>query len=171
MLLTIGFFEIWFWILWVLILAFGISLVIVHTKWREEKLRANTLAVEKTAYRAMLTSRISDGIQQTLAERYEDLKHHGRGPSGVDEVRWRLIEQDLHDLYHQQVVNLRLQYPDLTDVDITFILLLAIGVDNPDIALLLQMEKRSIYRRRQLIAQRMNISSLELDNLIRDRFL
>lgn len=84
---------------------------------------------------------------------------------------WRLIEQDLRDLYHLQVVDLRMEYPELTDADISFILLVAVGVDNPDIALLLELEKRSIYRRRQLIAQRMGISSLELDDLIKRRFV
>lgn len=169
MLVSIGFLDCMFWVLLSLLVATAIVAGIMFNKWEEEKLRANMFAAEKADTRAMLIKRITEGIQSTLEQRYDDLKR--RGTSTVDEVRWRLIEQDLRDLYHLQVVDLRMEYPELTDADISFILLVAVGVDNPDIALLLELEKRSIYRRRQLIAQRMGISSLELDDLIKRRFV
>lgn len=169
MLVSIGFLDCMFWVLLSLLVATAIVAGIMFNKWEEEKLHANMLAAEKADTRAMLIKRITEGIQSTLEQRYDDLKR--RGTSTVDEVRWRLIEQDLRDLYHLQVVDLRMEYPELTDADISFILLVAVGVDNPDIALLLELEKRSIYRRRQLIAQRMGISSLDLDDLIKRRFV
>lgn len=56
-----------------------------------------------------------------------------------------------------------MQFPGLTDLDMLVLCLLGIGMDNQEIATLLRMEKRTLYRRRQLMAMRIGISSLQLD--------
>ena len=48
-------------------------------------------------------------------------------------------------------------------MDLLVICLIGIGMDNLEIYTLLRMEKRTLYRRRQLISMRVGISSLHLD--------
>ena len=56
-----------------------------------------------------------------------------------------------------------MQFPGLTDLDMLVLCLLGIGMDNQEIATLLRMEKHTLYRRRQLMAMRIGISSMKLD--------
>lgn len=78
------------------------------------------------------------------------------------------LGEDLHKIFSNQINRLCEQYPQLTDLDILVICLLGIEMDNLEICALLRMEKRTLYRRRQLIAKRMGISSLQLDDFAFD---
>ena len=59
------------------------------------------------------------------------------------------------------------KYPKLTDLDLLVIDLIIIGMDNDDICEIIKMEKRTLYRRRQLIAQRIGISSNDIEAFVR----
>lgn len=63
----------------------------------------------------------------------------------------------------QPLQTIREQYPNLTELDILVICLIGIGMDNDEICTILRMEKRTLYRRRQLIAQRVGMSSTQLE--------
>lgn len=71
---------------------------------------------------------------------------------------------DMKEVYAKEYTALLSQYPSLTELDLLVLSLLANGLDNYDICTLLKMEKRTLYRRRQLIAQRIGISSTVLDD-------
>ena len=73
------------------------------------------------------------------------------------------LGQELFSIYTTKVSALRVQFPGLTDLDMLVLCLLGIGMDNQEIATLLRMEKRTLYRRRQLMAMRIGISSMQLD--------
>lgn len=75
----------------------------------------------------------------------------------------RKTKADIELLFHPQLTNLKEEYPNLTDLDLLILTFLGIGMDNVEICSFLDMEKRTLYRRRQLISQRLNISSLQLD--------
>ena len=76
----------------------------------------------------------------------------------------KALGEELMNLFAEQVSTVRHQFPELTDLDILVIILLGLDFDNVEICSLLRMEKRTLYRRRQLIAQRLGLqSSLNLE--------
>jgi hypothetical protein len=80
----------------------------------------------------------------------------------------KVLEAELFDIFYCQVSLLKEKFSQLTELDILVILLLGIGMDNLEICTLLRMEKRTLYRRRQLIGMRMNQSSTLLDKFAID---
>lgn len=73
------------------------------------------------------------------------------------------LSDELNAIFKQPLQTLKEKYPDLTELDLLVISLIGIGMDNDEICTLLRMEKRTMYRRRQLIAQRIGMSSTQLD--------
>lgn len=73
------------------------------------------------------------------------------------------LSNELNAIFKQPLQTLKDKYPDLTELDLLVISLIGIGMDNDEICTLLRMEKRTLYRRRQLIAQRIGMSSTQLD--------
>ena len=74
-----------------------------------------------------------------------------------------ILKEDLFGIFHVQITALKNKFPQLTELDLLVICLIGIGMDNLEIYTLLRMEKRTLYRRRQLISMRVGISSLHLD--------
>lgn len=70
---------------------------------------------------------------------------------------------NLQILFDDKVNFVRQQYPQLTDLDIQVLMLIGLGVSNHEILLITDMSKRTYYKRRQLIAQRMNTTASQLD--------
>lgn len=66
-------------------------------------------------------------------------------------------------LFSSKVNQVRREYPSLTDTDVQVLILIGLGVDNNDILSFTDMSKRTYYKRRQLIAQRMNTTAAQLD--------
>ena len=78
--------------------------------------------------------------------------------------------EDLQQLFSSKVNHIRRMYPALTDTDIQVLILIGLGVDNNDILSFTDMSKRTYYKRRQLIAQRMNTTAAQLDELAKSVF-
>ena len=103
-------------------------------------------------------------IKQTLVSQsalLEQMRHQTDRPQAV--------EQLMHS-HEERIASLRRQFPALTDVDVQVLLLLGMRIDNQDILLLLDMSKRTYYKRRQLIAKRMNIATEKLDETAQTLF-
>lgn len=77
---------------------------------------------------------------------------------------------DLQLLFADKTKNIKRQYPALTDTDIQVLTLIGLGVENADILQFTDMSKRTYYKRRQLIAQRMNTTAAQLDELAKQLF-
>ena len=77
---------------------------------------------------------------------------------------------DLQVLFADKINNIKRLYPALTDTDIQVLTLIGLGVDNTDILRFTDMSKRTYYKRRQLIAQRMNTTAAQLDELAKSVF-
>lgn len=77
---------------------------------------------------------------------------------------------DLQVLFADKINNIKRLYPALTDTDIQVLTLIGLGVDNTDILRFTDMSKRTYYKRRQLIAQRMDTSAAQLDELAKQLF-
>ena len=78
--------------------------------------------------------------------------------------------EDLQHLFSSKVNHIRRMYPALTDTDIQVLTLIGLGVDNNEILAFTDMSKRTYYKRRQLIAQRMNTTAAQLDELAKSVF-
>ena len=78
--------------------------------------------------------------------------------------------EELQHLFGSKVNQLRRTYPALTDTDIQVLTLIGLGVDNNEILAFTDMSKRTYYKRRQLIAQRMNTTAAQLDELAKSVF-
>lgn len=77
---------------------------------------------------------------------------------------------DLQHLFADKIKKLKHQYPALTETDIQVVTLIGLGVSNTDILQLADMSKRTYYKRRQLIAQRMNTTAAQLDQIAQNAF-
>ena len=62
-----------------------------------------------------------------------------------------------------RIAYLKKHYANLTEVDIQVLILIGMGLETQDILLILDMSKRTYYKRRQIISKRMSISTIELD--------
>ena len=90
----------------------------------------------------------------------DQIKQHNK-PTALD---------DLQHLFSDKVDHIKRQYPALTDTDIQVLTLIGLGVDNADILQFTDMSKRTYYKRRQLIAQRMDTTAAQLDELAKQLF-
>ena len=77
---------------------------------------------------------------------------------------------DLQLLFADKAKRIKRQYPSLTDTDMQVLTLIGLGVDNADILQFTEMSKRTYYKRRQLIAQRMDTTAAHLDELAKQLF-
>ena len=75
---------------------------------------------------------------------------------------------DLMELYFPVITYLETEYPQLGKIDILIIVLIFIGYDNQEIGAILNYTKRTIYKRRQIISRMLGLSSLQLDEYIRN---
>ena len=134
----------------------------IHELKFEKKLNRN----EAEDYREKLLDKVREKIMLTQRSESKVAKGEDLVASFIyrkDETKQ--LGEDLQALYEKQLGAIRNQYPTLTDLDILVIALLGIGYDNIEICSLLRMEKRTLYKRRQLIAQRIGISATDLDEL------
>lgn len=91
----------------------------------------------------------------------------------VEQIRQKVLNNEytsyqkasaeLTNVFADETNHLRLTYPELTDIDICVMQLLAIGLDNQEILTFLNMSKRTFYKRRQLIAGRVGLLASQLD--------
>ena len=91
----------------------------------------------------------------------EQIKKQSDKPHALDE---------LQHIFGNKVNQLRREYPSLTDTDVQVLILIGLGVDNNEILTFTDMSKRTYYKRRQLIAQRMNTTAAQLDELAKSVF-
>lgn len=91
----------------------------------------------------------------------EQIKQHTNKPDALNE---------LLQLFSSKVNSIRREYPSLTDTDAQVLILIGLGVDNNEILSFTDMSKRTYYKRRQLIAQRMNTTAAQLDELAKSLF-
>lgn len=117
-------------------------------EWREKLLEK---VKEKIAITEQARNRITRGEDLVAQFIYHQ--------QGIEE-----LSEELFGIYHKPISALRKKYPDLTELDLLVLCLLGIGMDNVEICALLRMEKRTLYRRRQLIAQRTGMSSTMLED-------
>lgn len=128
------------------------------------------LVVKNTRLKAELDSiRVRESIHKhQLSDKQEAMMEHIR-----EKIRLREQAQACRELraaYNKEVNSLQNHYPQLTEVDIDVLLLLGIGLDNQEIVEFLDLSKRTYYKRRQVIAGRLGVSAVELNDFAIDYF-
>ncbi|MBQ8704868.1 MAG: hypothetical protein IJ548_01025 [Paludibacteraceae bacterium] len=65
------------------------------------------------------------------------------------------------------ISRLRTEYPDLTESDMQFVILAVIGASDDDMSILLNVQKQTIYHRRQIVRRHINPAIDNIDNWLR----
>lgn len=137
-----------FILFWCVLLTFTVFALVIYSmrhKWQSEKIASSVASHQVAAQQQILVQHVKERIS---AHAYSS---------------WQKAAAELSQVYAAQTNHLRLTYPDLTDLDLCVLLLLAIGLDNQEIILFLDMSKRTYYKRRQLIAGRVGLLASQLD--------
>lgn len=103
-------------------------------------------------------------------ERKEELMRHQLLVDQIKLHNKNSAVDDLQHLFSDKINAIKREYPELTETDIQVLTLIGLGVENTDILQFTDMSKRTYYKRRQLIAQRMNTSASQLDVLAKQLF-
>ena len=80
------------------------------------------------------------------------------------------VMEDMEHIFDDRIALLHQQYPKLTDLDIQVLILIGLGVENYEILTFTDMSKRTYYKRRQLIAQRMGTTAAQLNSKVQQIF-
>ncbi|MBQ9427709.1 MAG: hypothetical protein IJU36_08825 [Paludibacteraceae bacterium] len=84
----------------------------------------------------------------------------------LDEKQWKTFVQEFEMANNGLLARLRSTYPKLTESDLQYIALAYIGLDNADISILLQMQERTLWNRRQRIKNHLGEPTMNLDDWI-----
>ena len=141
-------------------LFFTILLVIIRREAETRELQRKLAEAETEEWREKMLDKVKEKIAMTeeardRMTRGEDLvAKYIYHQQGIEE-----LSTELFSIYQKPINTVKKQYPDLTELDLLVICLLGIGMDNVEVCSILRMEKRTLYRRRQLIAQRIGLTS------------
>lgn len=102
-------------------------------------------------------------IREAIHQREENIRYQQLLSQLKKNDNKSIALNDLQILFGDKMNLIRQQYPQLTDLDIQVLMLIGLGVSNHEILLITDMSKRTYYKRRQLIAQRMNTIASQLD--------
>ena len=109
-------------------------------------------------------------IREALHQREEEMRHQIL----LEQIKQQKDKcntvDDLQHLFGQKFEHLHHKYPELTELDIQVLTLIGLGVDTTEIIQITDMSKRTYYKRRQLIAKRMNTSAAQLDAVAKELF-
>ena len=141
-------------------LFFTILLVVVRRNLETQELQRKLAEAESEEWREKMLDKVKEKI--ALTEEARDRMTRGEDlvakyiyhQQGIEE-----LSTELFSIYQKPINTVKKQYPGLTELDLLVICLLGIGMDNVEVCSILRMEKRTLYRRRQLIAQRIGLAS------------
>lgn len=134
----------------ILLLIYGCIGLYHELKYQDQKDEIKRLLVVESLHKTQLTEK-----QQVLMDQ---IRKHIRSREQV------LACQELRASYAKEVASLQKKYSRLTSNDIDILLLLGIGLSNQEVVAFMDMNKRSYYRRRQLISERTDIPAANINS-------
>lgn len=144
----------------ILMIIGGFQINIINRKLDTQELQRKLAEAETEEWREKMLDKVKEKIAMTeeardRMTRGEDLvAKYIYHQQGIEE-----LSTELFSIYQKPINSVKKKYPDLTELDLLVICLLGIGMDNVEVCSILRMEKRTLYRRRQLIAQRIGLPS------------
>lgn len=157
------------WIFTVIIFLGTLFLILFH-KYNNIKKQALELQLHmKQLNESKLQEKLLDKVKEkiNLTQRTNRLrKQKDELIASVIYKQEHVLElgEEIKSIYATEYNAIQNRYPQLTELDMLVICLLGIDMTNEEICDLIKMEKRTLYRRRQLIGQRIGISSTELED-------
>ena len=139
---------------------FAVKADAIKRKLETQELQRKLAEAETEEWREKMLDKVKEKIAMTeeardRMTRGEDLvAKYIYHQQGIEE-----LSTELFSIYQKPINSVKKKYPDLTELDLLVICLLGIGMDNVEVCSILRMEKRTLYRRRQLIAQRIGLTS------------
>lgn len=142
----------------------AIAIVELYHKLKANQLEVQLKLSEKTDLQDRLVDKVKEKIEMTCRSRKARFNKDDLFANYIyKQDKVSALGEEMQSIFHNEIALLRSKYPQLTDLDLLVLSLLSIGMDNDEICELTQMEKRTLYRRRQLIAQRIDLSSTQLE--------
>lgn len=169
--------------------------VIMRQKHKEERLRHEQaeaatreeaqkehirhLQDELTERQQHLQKRFMERVQFLCTLKKETEIYHRDLPKWLNEVldakrltnkgEWKHFERDFNDTYNDIMDEIRNKHPRLTDEDCRYLMLHMTGLDNESIGVLLQLEPRTLWNRKQKVKNRLGTE--DLDRWIKENLL
>lgn len=169
--------------------------VIMQQKHKEERLRHERaeaatreeaqkehirhLQDELTERQQHLQKRFMERVQFLCTLKKEKEIYHRDLPKWLNEVldakrltnkdEWKHFERDFNDTYNDIMDEIRNKHPRLTDEDCRYLMLHMTGLDNESIGVLLQLEPRTLWNRKQKVKNRLGTE--DLDRWIKENLL
>lgn len=137
----------------VVILGLCIIVIILSIQNADLKQQLSDMRIRELMY-----NRDSQFMQSVLADQVTQQTNR---PQAVEH---------LMSSHKSKIESLRKQYPALTEADIQVLVLLGMRIETQDILMLLDMSKRTYYKRRQTIAKRMDITTQALEETAQSMF-
>lgn len=102
-----------------------------------------------------------------IVNQYEETSHcHSLINNAKSASEKSHLLNELSHIFRERVSVLKSTYPQLTDLDMQVVILIGLGVPTQDILTFTDMSKRTYYKRRQLIAKRMDTTAAQLDAIL-----
>ena len=102
-----------------------------------------------------------------IVNQYEETSHcHSLINNAKSASEKSHLLNELSHIFRERVSVLKSTYPQLTDLDMQVIVLIGLDVPTQDILTFTDMSKRTYYKRRQLIAKRMDTTAAQLDAIL-----
>ncbi len=150
---------------WIIILFLSILIGFLKQKQKADELSLLMKQLNESKLQEKLLDKVKEKIN--LTQRTNRLrKQKDELIASVIYKQEHVFElgEEIKSIYAAEYNAIQSRYPQLTELDMLVICLLGIDMTNDEICELLKMEKRTLYRRRQLIGQRIGISSTELED-------
>lgn len=134
----------------------------------ENEVRIRRKALQKMLQqRIMLTKQLHlsigklDNMPKGVKKMIDDL-------SISDKKSWDMFVVEFNELFGNILAEMKEEYPLLTEQDEQYIALALLGLDNNEIAVLLQMNTQSVWNRRQRIRNHLDIDNQTLDDMLKE---
>lgn len=102
-----------------------------------------------------------------IVNQYEETSHcHSLINNAKSASEKSHLLNELSHIFRERVSVLKSTYPQLTDLDMQVVILIGLDVPTQDILTFTDMSKRTYYKRRQLIAKRMDTTAAQLDTIL-----
>lgn len=140
---------------------------------REQELQNQTkfdLLLTKLQQRVEITLRFNHLQQRGFdPKKQEDMITSIANQVILVESEWQYYIDETNRLYNNRIVDLQLQFKELTRADLIVIVLIILGLDISDACCLLNSSKDTMYMRRKRIKKRLKIEE-DLEEWIRNHF-
>lgn len=156
------------------LLLFGIAMFVLSIT--QEKLRQTRI---KNASKDRVINDLQGQLVDKVRDKIELTQRTSKQRRHKDELiadyiyRQDVVKEmgeEMRSIHQEEYAILKNKYPQLTDLDLLVLCLLSMEMANEEICDVVHMERRTLYRRRQLIAQRIGISSVGLEDFAKQIF-